>query len=402
MNGSISNSQSPKLTLSLLMIILLLAALMQMSTDLYTPSLPAITSALNSDPGTIQFTLSIFMLGFSASHLFYGPLSDRIGRKKPILLGVGISITGSLLCFFSTSTPLLISGRLIQGFGIGCCNSVGRSLARDLLNDRMLAKIGSYVGMVSVAILAFSPVLGGYIQFHLGWRANFMALFILGFITWFLTALYLPETNQHPNPRATKLSVMKQNYLTLFYNKTFLGYTLCACFAGAGIIAYLTVAPFLLQETLGLTPIQFGWLAFVIAAGIFISGFINSLLVLKKGIPIMVLSGGLLMLLAGIIMLLFALSGFINVLVIMVPVALFSIGAGFTFINAFAGAFNPFPNMAGTVGALYGCLQDLSAALVSMIIAFMDMNNQFILAATLLILAILSLFAWQLATQSRS
>lgn len=157
----------------LIFVILMLMVLMQMTTDQYVPSLPAITKEFHSSEASIQLTLSLFMLGLSISHVFYGPLSDKIGRKPPLIFGVGLSILGSLCCFLAPSVLVLIIGRFIQGFGIGCCGSVGRSLVRDLFTDRILSKIGSYVGIVSVFIMVASPILGGYIQEHFGWRINF-------------------------------------------------------------------------------------------------------------------------------------------------------------------------------------------------------------------------------------
>ncbi len=384
-----------KITPTLLTLILFLIALLQMTTDLYIPSLPAITKDFASQAETIQLTLSIYMLGIGLSHLFYGPISDRIGRKNPILFGVGLSAVGSLICFFAPFSTVLIIGRFIQGFGIGCFNSVGRSLARDLLTDRLLAKMGSYIGMVSVIVLALSPTLGGYIQEYLGWRANFLLLLIFAITALVLTYFILPETNLYCNPDATKIAVMIRNYKTLLCSRIFMGYTLCASFAGAGLIGFLTIAPFLLQERLGLSPVQYGWLAFYTAGAIFISGFINSKLVLRKGIALMVLWGAIIMFLAGLIMLGFVLYGYLSVLSIILPIFIFSIGAGFIFINAFAGAFDPFPKMAGTTGALFGCLQDLSAALISTLMAAIAANSEYLLAVTLVILGAFSLCAWK-------
>lgn len=138
----------------------MLIALLQTTTGQYVPSLPAITKIFHSNADTIQLTLSVFMLGLCISNVFYGPLSDRIGLKPPVMFGVGLSIFGSLCCFLAPSVGMLILGRFLQGFGIGCCNSVGRSLDRDLFTDRVLAKIGSYVGIVSIFIMAASPTLG--------------------------------------------------------------------------------------------------------------------------------------------------------------------------------------------------------------------------------------------------
>lgn len=389
-----NNMQQVSLQPLLVSVVLMLMVLMQMTTDQYVPSLPAITKVFNTNEASIQLTLSLFMLGLSISHVFYGPLSDKIGRKPPLMFGVGLSILGSLCCYLAPTVFVLIIGRFIQGFGIGCCGSVGRSLVRDLFTDRVLSKIGSYVGIVSVFIMVASPVLGGYIQEHFGWRNNFLCLFVFGIVIWLFALFTLPETNKNLNPEATKIRVMRDNYFTLLRSKVFLGYALCACFACAGLLAYLAIAPFLFQDVLGLSPIEFGQLTIFIAGAICVSGIINSQMVMGKGVSHMVFIGIIFMIIGGLAMLCLAFLGMKNVLSIMIPVSFFSMGVGFTFINAFAGAFHPFPHMAGTVGALYACMQDLSAALSTGIVALGKWYGQYSLATIFLVLGVSSLVSW--------
>ncbi|KTD63627.1 multidrug resistance protein [Legionella santicrucis] len=389
-----NNMQQVSLQPVLVSVVLMLMVLMQMTTDQYVPSLPAITKVFNTNEASIQLTLSLFMLGLSISHVFYGPLSDKIGRKPPLMFGVGLSILGSLCCFLAPTVFVLIIGRFIQGFGIGCCGSVGRSLVRDLFTDRVLSKIGSYVGIVSVFIMVASPVLGGYIQEHFGWRTNFLCLFVFGIVIWLFALFSLPETNKNLNPEATKIKVMRDNYFTLLRSKVFLGYALCACFACAGLLAYLAIAPFLFQDVLGLSPIEFGQLTIFIAGAICVSGIINSQMVMGKGVSHMVFIGIIFMIIGGLTMLCLAFLGMKDVLSIMIPVSFFSMGVGFTFINAFAGAFHPFPHMAGTVGALYACMQDLSAALSTGIVALGKWYGQYSLATIFLVLGVSSLVSW--------
>ncbi len=380
-------------------VVLLLMVLMQATTDQYIPSLPAITKQFQSSEASIQLTISLFMLGLSISHIIYGPLSDKIGRKPPLIYGIGVSIFGSLCCFLAPSVLILIMGRFLQGFGIGCCSSVGRSLVRDLFTDKKLAKVGSYVGIVSVFIMVASPTLGGYIQEHFGWRANFLFLLVFGIFVWCLALRVLPETNKHLNPDAIKFKVMRANYLSLLRSNVFLGYTLCSCFACAGIISYLTIAPFLFQDGFGLSPVEFGQLTIFIAGAICLSGIINSQLIMSQGISRLVLIGVIFMIIGGCCMLSFVLLGYHHVFYIMISVSLFSMGAGFTFINAFAGAFHPFPKMAGTVGALYASMQDLIAALASGLIAASQNFDQYSLALIFLGLGVASFASWKLAAK---
>lgn len=374
--------------------ILMMMILVQISIDQYIPSLPAITKAFNSSDSSIQYTIFLFMLGLGSSHVFFGPLSDKIGRKIPLIYGIGISLLGSLCCFLAPSVSVLILGRFFQGFGIGSCSSVGRSLIRDLFTGKDLSKIGSYVGVVSTFLLVASPMWGGYVQEHLGWRANFLFIFIISLAFWIFILLVLPETNKNLNPNATKVRVVWNNYYSLLKSQIFVGYTLCTCFASAGLISYLTITPFLAQNVLGLTPLQYGQLSLFIAGAICISGIINTQLVMLKGVSFMVLMGVLFMISGGLIMFCFALFNIIHILTLMIPIALFGIGAGLIFFNAFAGVFYPFPQIAGTVAALYVSMQDLTAALTSGLIALTKIQGQLSLAIILLVLGMGAFAAW--------
>ncbi|EKD55203.1 MAG: hypothetical protein ACD_60C00024G0003 [uncultured bacterium] len=370
--------------------VLLFVTLGQITADMYLPSLPAITEALSSTPAMIKLTLSVYLLGFSVSHLFYGPISDRIGRRKPILFGMGLSILGSLICFSASSAIVLIAGRFLQGIGTGACTSIGRSISRDLLSGSHLARTSSQLGMAGAFVLASSPMIGGYIQHYLSWRMNFFILFLYTSCIFIFVYHVLPETNQHLDPMATRLKVACRNYTVLLFNRTFISYTFCAAMAYAGLAAYLTIAPFLFQTVIGLNPVQFGWLSFFIGAGILTSGFINSRYVVHKGIPFMLRLGTFCMMTSGVLMLLLGLGGLLNVAVIVLPLMLFCVGTSLSFANASAGAFHAFPEMAGTAAALYGCFQVLGGATASGLAAKLHAHNQIPLAILFVVLGSLS------------
>lgn len=386
------DSSSP-ITKTLLFIVLLTSSLAHITGDMYIPSLPAIKSAFHTDATTVQLTLTAFMIGFSSAHLFYGPFSDRFGRRPPLLGGVALGLAGSLICLFSPSIYVLILGRFVQGLGVAVCNSVGRSLIRDLVSGHQMARLGSHLGMIMVFITATAPTIGGYLQQYFNWNGVFLFLFLYGCFVLFMLWKKLPETNLTLNPDATKPKVVVRNYYLLLTSRSFLGYTLCVCCAYAGIIAYVTAAPFLLQTGVGLTPVQFGWLAFVVGGAIFTSFFINSHFVMTHGFDKMLIFGNSLMLLAGILMLFLWWLGYFNVFVIMLPVAIFCMGAGLTLSNAFPGAVLPFPKMAGSAAAVYGFLQILAGAFSSALMSVLPETDQVALGIFLGCLGLISLLS---------
>ncbi len=386
--------EQKSITLLLFLILVIIATLADITADMYVPSLPAITQALNSSASAVQLTLSFYLMGFGLAHLIYGPLSDRIGRRKPLLFGISLAVIGGVTALFANSVWVLIIGRLLQGCGLAACNAIGRALLRDVLSGTHLARIGSLMGMVMVFVMTASPTLGGYLQKYFSWRATFLVLSAYTAIVWLILYFKLPETNRNLNPTATRIKMMAQNYSLLIRNSSFLSYTLCASFAYAGILSYLTAAPFILQKVVGLTPVQFGWLSFVVGGSIFTSAYINSQMVMKKGIANMVLIGICCMLSGSLLMLLFASLGKINTVVIMLPVAIFCLGAGLCCANAQAGALLDVAHIAGIASALYGCFQIITAALASLIMATLHEVNQMPLALMLSILSLLSSFFW--------
>lgn len=368
--------------------LVILAGLAHITADLYVPSLSFIVLDLKTTTHLVQFSLALFLFGFGFSHLFYGPISDSLGRRKPILWGIGLSIIGSLICFLAPSIEVLLIGRLLQGCGVGATTSVGQSVMRDLFAGEQLAKIGSLLGTVMVIVTASSPILGGYIQHFFSWRMHFLLLFILTVIAWLFIWKTLPETHRSMNSEARRMHTILKNYGVLLLNKTFMGYALCMSLAYSSVLVYLATSPFILQSQIGLTPVQFGWVQLIVDAAIFLSSLINSQIILTKGITKMIMVGIAFMLFGSLSMLIFAWFGWINIFVVMFPVFLCCMGAGFIAANAYAGALHPFPNISGSASALFGCLQIVIASLLTAIIASVSAANQMPLAFMLFIIAI--------------
>ncbi len=275
----------------LFLLLFMFATVGQLSVDLYLPSLPAISHAFEASHSTVQMTIAIFLFGLGISQLFYGPWSDAVGRRRPLLTGVSLTVVGGIVCCVAPNIHVLIIGRLLQGLGAGVCSSVGRSLLRDLVSGHYLSRLAGQMGMASSFMVAVAPTIGGYIQYYTSWRMSFVVVFVYAATVLMMLWYALPETHQNPDPSAIRFKGLVHNYGQLFRNPVFMGNAFCGAIAYSGIIAYITAAPFLLQSTLHISPVQFGWLALLNAIGIFSSGMINSHCVIRYGIPKMLFAG---------------------------------------------------------------------------------------------------------------
>lgn len=393
--GKELNKKSVNHSIILLIIILLVSSLGQVTSDLYLPSLPNMAKSLDVSTHWIQFTIAIYMVGFSLSQLIYGPWSDAIGRRTPLLIGLSINFIGGLICWFSPNIYLLFLGRFLQGLGVGAANSLARPILRDLFEKEKLAIYNSYLAISGVFILSTAPVLGGYIQHYAGWRYNFLFLSLYGlFILWSYYSK-VPETSRHHHRDNYKFKAILINAKILLKSPIFLRFSLCPLLTYAGILAWLTAAPIVLQEKVGLNPVQFGWLYIFSGIGFATGAFLNVKFVTRFGIDKMMELGFFCQLSAGGLMLFFYLLGYINTYVIIAPILLFMMGSSLVFPNSSAGALTPFPKIAGMAGALFGFVQILGGAISSSAVALAQDENQFPIAIAFIITALLSMLVFR-------
>ncbi|WP_165476854.1 MFS transporter [Legionella fairfieldensis] len=177
---------------------ILLLMLVQLGTDIYLPSVPAISEALNTNETMVKLSLTIMIMMLGCSQLIYGPLSDSIGRKQTILYGLLIFIIGSSLLVFSQSSCLLLIGRLIQGLGLGFGLSIASAIASDLYEGKKLNKSISIISAVYAVMPVIAPVIGGAIQTYIGWQANFSFLFIAGLLMFCMVNHFLSKRTRVP------------------------------------------------------------------------------------------------------------------------------------------------------------------------------------------------------------
>lgn len=356
-------------TFALTALLGVLTALGPLSTDMYLPSLPALTRALGGTPSQGQLTLSAFLLGFASTQVFYGPLSDRYGRRPVLLAGLAIFVAASVLCALAQSMPMLIAARFAQALGASGPIVLARAVARDLYSGRRagqeLALMASIMGIVPT----LAPVLGGLLEIWFGWRSVFVATVAVGAALFVIVATRLPETRPGADGAPATPLGMIAVFARLARNRAFLVYVSLVCFSYGGIFVFISVSSFVLQGLYGLSPIGFG-AVFGICSLAYIAGtLIGRHVTGRHGIDAGIGVGVANMALGGAGVLLAAFTDIGGVWSLVAATMLFFCGAGAALAQSMAGALMPFPANAGAASSLMGVCQMTFAALAGVIAA---------------------------------
>ncbi|WP_421359013.1 MULTISPECIES: multidrug effflux MFS transporter [Agrobacterium] len=340
-----------------LMIVLgTLLAFASISTDLYLPAMPGMSAALQTSQGTLQYTVSGYLVGFSIGQLFWGPISDRFGRRIPVAVGLVLFMAGCAGCALSTTVTQLIAFRLLQA--VGACVSVvlARAMVRDLYQRDRAAKFLSTLASVTAIAPLLGPSVGGLILRVADWQAIFWLLVAIGFAT--LVALFtIPETL--PAERRNPQTVTKafKAYGSLLLDKRLLAYAGALGFFYAGIFANISGSSFAYIDYHHLSPQAFG-LAFAAATiGLMGMNVVNARLVVRYGSDRMLKAGTIGAALAGSLLAFVTATDFGGVYSMAAGLWLFVAMNGLISANSISGAMTDFPMRAGAVSAFMGAIQ---------------------------------------------
>jgi len=355
-------------TLALTALLGLLTALGPLSTDMYLPSLPAIGLALGSDTAAVQLTLSVFLLGFAAGQVVYGPLSDRFGRRPPLLAGLALFVAGSFLCALAPTIELLTAARFLQAFGAAGPIVLARAVVRDLYEGPAAARELSRMGTIMGFVPAAAPILGGFLQRFLGWQANFAVATVIGLLGILVVAGKLPETLATAGRGPLSITGIFAGYAALARHRGFLAWLALMSLTYGGLFAYISGSSFVLQGVYHLGEVAFG-VAFAIGVGGYIAGtLIAQVLVPRLGLERTVAAGVIALATGGLAMLVLVLFGPGHPAEIVGPMTLYLAGVGLVMPQAMAGALAPFPQRAGTASSMAGFVQMLTGAAIGMLV----------------------------------
>jgi DHA1 family bicyclomycin/chloramphenicol resistance-like MFS transporter len=384
----------------------MMMSLLALSIDAVLPALPQISSDLNvQQTNNRQLVVSMIFLGLALGQLFFGPLSDKTGRKPAIYLGYALYIAGSLLSLFAFSFPMMLFGRFLQGSGVSAPRSVTLALVRDKYESRAMAQVMSFVMTVFIMVPMVAPLLGQTILLFSGWRSIFGTYVLLAAITLIWFALRMPETLAPEDRAPFSLHRILKTTREIIKIRPSLGYTITAGLVSGAFLGYLNSAQQIFQEqyALGeLFPLFFAVNAFSIG----LASFLNARLVVRHGMRFLVrwallvilgfsvVATGVALLTAGQPPLWLLMPYFMPVF--------FCIGILFGNMNALA--MEPLGRIAGIGAAVVGSLSTLISVLLGTMIgqSYNGTVGPLVAGITILTAASLLVMRWADAEQSGS
>jgi DHA1 family bicyclomycin/chloramphenicol resistance-like MFS transporter len=343
--------------LKLVLVLGILIALGPLTIDMYLPALPTITTDLQTTAAQVQLTLTGTLAGLALGQLLIGPVSDAVGRRTPLLFGVGLHILASVLCVIAPNLAVLGTLRVLQGLGAAAAAVVVMAIVRDLFVGLSAAKLLSRLMLVLGAAPILAPTLGGIVLAGTSWRGVFVVLALFGVAIMTAAALALPETLPVEARRSGGVAGTIRDYGRLFTDRAYLGLILVAGLTMAAMFAYVSGSSFVFQEQYGLSEQEFGFVFGAGAIGLIAATQFNVRL-LRRWTPSQILITALAVgALMGLTMLLFAATGFGGITGILVPLWLVLASAGLALPNAPALALSRHGEAAGTAAALLGAVQ---------------------------------------------
>ncbi|SFG12910.1 Bcr/CflA family multidrug efflux MFS transporter [Neptunomonas qingdaonensis] len=383
-------------SLATILILASVVALGPLSTDMYLPALPRLTTELNASIDQVQITLSIFFGGFAVAQLLYGPLADRFGRKSVLLGGLFLFTAASFGCATATTIEELILFRFLQALGACGGPVLGRTMIRDIYGPTQSARVLSMMGTIMALAPAVAPIVGGYMLLVFNWSAIFIFLGVYGAIVTLIIMFKVQESLQPENISSLHPMSILRNYNQLLHSRIFLGYTLCCSFIFSGLFSFLSGSSFVLIDFFGVPEANYGFYFTAVVLGYMSGAQFSQRFGSRFGINKILIIGTSFATVSGSAMLLASLLEIHNLYWVIGCQVFFMMAVGMVMPQTMAGAMGPFSKMAGTASALLGFTQSGIAAIVGLIVGHNHSGTPTVMAASISLMGILSLASYWL------
>lgn len=387
----------------ILFILGLLSAVGPFSIDMYLPAFQTIAADFETSVDRVQLSLTSFFVGIAFGQLIYGPLLDRFGRKKPLLVGLLIYIMATFFCILTRDIEHLIVLRFMQALG-SCAGMVAsRAMIQDYYEPREAARVFSLLMLVIAISPILAPSAGAFLLSHWDWHYIFGSLLVIGVIILIATFFYLPESYSGNKDFSLRPTAIIGKFWQVFTNKTFLSYCLVGSIASSGLYAYLAGSSFVMQQYFGLSQTEYGLAFAFVASAMIVATQINRVLLKRWSSPQISKIANLWQSVIAVIMIGCLMTGTLSFPVLLSLIFCYLLGHGFIFPNTSAMALSPFKVLAGSASALLGCVQMAIGALTSGLVSFFHNNTPYpmvvVMGAAAVISLCIHLFAGKPATE---
>jgi DHA1 family bicyclomycin/chloramphenicol resistance-like MFS transporter len=381
-------------TFALTVMLALMTALGPLSMDMYLASLPDIERIMSATTAEVQLTISIYLVGFAIAQILYGPFSDRLGRRPVLLSALALFTVASVACAAAPSIDVLIGARFVQSLGGAGVVVIARAIVRDLYSGARAGRELSLIGSVMALAPIIGPVFGGGLHTAFGWRSNFILVVLAGLYIAMVVWKLLPETLREPTREPLTVGSIFRGFGGFFADGRYLAYLGIIAFSFAGLFAWISGSSFVLQQIYFLNPFEFGVAFGVSSAGYLVGTLIAAKLVMRAGIGATIGVGVVAQAGGGLLMVLAVLLGWASAAWILVAIAVYLFGLGFTSPQAMAGALTPFPDRAGAASSLFGFVQQSWSAIVGAAVGHLLGSSALPMAAAIAVMGVATLVIW--------
>ena len=338
---------------------------------MFVPAMPAAAQALGTSRGAVQLALTLYMAGLAGGQLLTGPIADRVGRRPVMILGAGLFVLGSGLCWVAPSIGVLLAGRLVQALGASSSLVAGRAMIGDSADARGTRDMALVSSIILLSPM-FAPILGAFVAIAAGWRAIFAILAITGIACGIAIMRWLPETfvpATGPRPH------LLRDWQAVLRDRGFVANLAVAVLLGGGLYVFLSASPFLFLETYHVAPAHLGWYYGLIASGAASGALMASWVAARIDTRRTVRLATLVSVLATLALLFGVWRQFHHVAALVVPMMAYAFGGGVVMPNAMMAALAGLRGRLGTAVSLYGAMQMGGSALAASAVALLPSHD---------------------------